>query len=328
MWKKVVSNGDIPTPRRRSTMVEYKDSIYIFGGYNDESCDKLFKFNPISSSWKEIKTKQRPPKRAGHVASIIKDNMIIQGGNAKNYGPPHDDVWVYNFPSNNWTKIPVKTQLKRQFHVSVVYQNHFLIQGGCDELSFYNDIYVLKDSEFYRLNVQGNVYPKKLVSHSAIVIYHSLYICGGVDDPQATRCENDLYEFNFLTNKWREIETFKKFSPRCNASVTLYQNKIILFGGYDHSHDELKDDFYIFDFEKKNWNQVDFEERPTKRTKHCMVRNEDSIFIYSGFGKNGRICEDLSDFYSYDLGLIDLKKNMKKGLSKSIYSDILFVYKS
>lgn len=326
MWKKIDTIGQVPTPRRRSTMCQYNNHIYVFGGYHETSCGELFEFNLLTKTWKKIITKDGPKQRAGHVASIIGDYMYIQGGNERSFGPPFDDVWKYNMLTNQWTEIPVKNKLKRQFHISGAYQNYFFIQGGCDDLNFYNEIHVLKDSEFFTVPVQGDFYPKKLVSHSSIVRFHSLFICGGIEDPRATRCENNLYEFNFLFYKWREIQTFSKFSPRCNATMSIIQNKIILFGGYSHNYDQLQNDFYLFDFERNHWSELNFDEKPTKRTKHCMVNTEDSLVIFSGFGQDGNYFGDLNDMYSLDLGLIDLKKNIFKSIEKCIYNDILFEY--
>ena len=73
---------DWPFQRYGHTVAAHGDSIYLFGGRNDEApCNTLYRFCTKSYSWSRPRVSGAvPAERDGHSACIIGDHMYIFGG--------------------------------------------------------------------------------------------------------------------------------------------------------------------------------------------------------------------------------------------------------
>ena len=64
-------------------------------------------FDIASQTWELIVPKgPKPSARYLHTAVLVKDSMVVFGGNDKNNG----DVWSFNFSNRRWTQLS-KVQL-------------------------------------------------------------------------------------------------------------------------------------------------------------------------------------------------------------------------
>lgn len=75
-------SGAQPCPRAGHSCVAYNDSIFVFGG-KDEDNNKLsdfWEFNLITAKWTQIPNNDQVKPRSGHTAVIYKEFMVIFGG--------------------------------------------------------------------------------------------------------------------------------------------------------------------------------------------------------------------------------------------------------
>lgn len=95
----IITKGTKPLPRGSASMIRYDDKFLLFGGYcpstyrhaHNYASDRyqfyndLFSFDPITSTWTEIKTTNSkiPEERASHSAIKQGQYMIIFGGISK-----------------------------------------------------------------------------------------------------------------------------------------------------------------------------------------------------------------------------------------------------
>ncbi|KAH9500096.1 hypothetical protein Btru_076593 [Bulinus truncatus] len=93
-----------PSGRREHSAVIYKNCMYIYGGYldNSGSSDEFWLFNIADEIWQQIPHIQ-PGKRHGHVAIVALNKMWLHGGMKDLV--PFADLWVYNFNLCSWTKV-------------------------------------------------------------------------------------------------------------------------------------------------------------------------------------------------------------------------------
>lgn len=104
-----------PCGRRSHSAVVYKDEIYIIGGFNGSKLKHLndvFKYNPVTSVWTEMKVQGKPPcPRRRHCSVLVEDILYLFGGSSpKNdtdnrsfysegfiYLKEHSDLYVLDF---------------------------------------------------------------------------------------------------------------------------------------------------------------------------------------------------------------------------------------
>ncbi|KAL0486018.1 actin-fragmin kinase [Acrasis kona] len=148
-WSHVAQNNPIKG-RAQHSMVAYKENLYLFGGSDDELLyDELFTFNPSTSTWSPIEKNSQdatwPSPRDNHSAVVINDCMYVFGGTDNETSL--DELWKYEFSTNEWTKLTAKGPTRRAGHAAVSNQDYMFIYGGCDEgningAKYYNETWV------------------------------------------------------------------------------------------------------------------------------------------------------------------------------------------
>ncbi|OMJ69664.1 hypothetical protein SteCoe_32538 [Stentor coeruleus] len=112
-WKQAQTSKG-PEGRSNHSAVIYKDHMYVFGGTNEEG-EKLsdfWKLDLRTYHWEEVKGKGDVPSgRSGHSAAIFKDVMIVFGG-MKDITKETNDMYSYNFESQEWVMFQFEHQIK------------------------------------------------------------------------------------------------------------------------------------------------------------------------------------------------------------------------
>lgn len=160
-WDRPISMGNYPSPKANATLVCYKNSLILFGGYRHPTTfppyqtwrlfDELHSYNVVENRWISISAQDgtTPPAVTGHSASIHNDAMIVFGGFSQDEhnGTSKNDLWSFDFKSLQWTRKET-CQLKPaprygQFQIALS-DNHCLIMGGCGgPNNLYNDAWLL-----------------------------------------------------------------------------------------------------------------------------------------------------------------------------------------
>lgn len=100
-----------------------------------------------------------------------------------------------------------------------------------------------------------------------------------------TTPNNDNNNSNETRNNSNEQQT--KLSPcgRRSHSAVVYNNKMIIFGGFQENIHKHFNDMYIFDPDRNEWKVLHTKGTvPSQRRRHCCVIVNDQMFIFGGTG--------------------------------------------
>jgi len=93
-----------PSPRAGHSATFHNDSMYIFGGKDDENqkLNDLWRFDMVQLSWTKIVTEGHcPPPRAGHSAVVYEGKIMIFGGIFE-VTKEMNDCHLYDIQKNSW----------------------------------------------------------------------------------------------------------------------------------------------------------------------------------------------------------------------------------
>ncbi|GEQ67562.1 hypothetical protein JCM33374_g1227 [Metschnikowia sp. JCM 33374] len=276
--------------------------------------------------WKRHKVFDSPFPRYRHASSSVpsdKNEIFLMGGLKE--GSVFGDTWKL-MPQLSPTgkeitaivaqrvEVPhSNTPPARVGHASVLCGNAYIIYGG-DTVE--TDSEGFPDDNFYMCNINNCKYtvplhilnkPKGRYGHSLGVVSSSsssskLYLFGGQLENTAY---NDLYCFELTSFKspnagWELVEPRDsvKPPPLTNHSMSIYKNKIYVFGGV-YNNQTASNDVWCFDSKSSKWSQV-----PTSGTvpppvnEHSACVISGTLYIYGGNNFGGVIYDDL---YCLDL---------------------------
>lgn len=142
-WKLLNVSGKKPPERSSHTAVVYKESMYVFGGFDEGDLGDFYEFDLKKYEWKEIHARGKQPcERCVHTAVVYKDSMYVFGGeNDVFYSDKMCDLYEYNFVQNLWTKIKDSGDIPRgrSAHAAVVIGDYMFVFGGEQGIEYCND---------------------------------------------------------------------------------------------------------------------------------------------------------------------------------------------
>jgi N-acetylneuraminic acid mutarotase len=138
----IIKRGDIPETRDEHTALIYEGSMVIFGGFvNGERTNDIYRYYFNDNRWEMVQSHSplKPPKRAGHSAIILGDNMYIYGGKDEDYNKL-GDIWSFSFGTYLWQEIKQADEygfapLPRSGHSACIYKDCMVIFGGIYEVT-------------------------------------------------------------------------------------------------------------------------------------------------------------------------------------------------
>lgn len=154
-WIRPLAVGTYPTPKACASLVAYKDTLILFGGWSHPTpyplhqaarfFNQLHIYCPLVSRWSQVMPSNSPPGKAGHGSSIIGDAMIVFGGSYQLISC--NEVWALDLLYMNWTLKDIQgvKPYARYGHSQLVLDDkHILILGGCGGSNMqFNDAWML-----------------------------------------------------------------------------------------------------------------------------------------------------------------------------------------
>lgn len=141
-WVRPITMGNYPSPKACATMLYYKESLILFGGWSHPSPYPLHQqwklFNELhvysieSNKWTAINTLETPPPTSAHSATIHNNLMVVFGGVSNGYSS--NDVWCLNLDTYCWHKQATsnfKPQPRYGQSQIELGEKHLLVLGGC-----------------------------------------------------------------------------------------------------------------------------------------------------------------------------------------------------
>lgn len=278
-----------------------------------------------TTPWNRFKLLDSPFPRYRHAASLIssdKNEIFLMGGLKE--GSVFGDTWkispdigagntIKGFTAQHLEVVNNNNPPARVGHSSVLCGNAYIIYGGDTVDTDYNGY---PDDNFYMFNVNNYKYtiplhvlgkPRGRYGHLIAVVSSSatssrLYLFGGQLENDVF---NDLYYFELTSFKlprarWELVQPLNNFKPPpvTNHSMSIYKNKIYIFGGV-YNNEKVCNDLWCFDTLINKWEQVATTgDVPLPVNEHSAVIVGDRLYIYGGNDFSGAIYDTL---YSLDL---------------------------
>lgn len=156
---RVVTTGNYPTPKSHATMVVWRDSLVLFGGWTSPCIyplhqqgilfDELHIYNSTQNTWKQLYFWNPPPATAGHSATLHGDIMVCFGGLQKrsDTSSSTNDIYCLDLMNSTWFKPPfsqVAPSPRYGHSQTKIDDRHLLIMSGCGGYNnLHNDVWLL-----------------------------------------------------------------------------------------------------------------------------------------------------------------------------------------
>ncbi|XP_012278324.1 F-box only protein 42 [Orussus abietinus] len=141
-WVRPMTMGSYPSPKACATMLYYKKSFILFGGWSHPSpypvhqqwrlFNELHVYSIESNRWNAIDAFESPPPTSAHSATIHRNLMVVFGGVSDGY--ISNEVWCLNLDTYCWHRQTTSYfQPQPRYGQSQIEldENHLLILGGC-----------------------------------------------------------------------------------------------------------------------------------------------------------------------------------------------------
>ncbi|NMH87916.1 Kelch repeat-containing protein [Flavivirga algicola] len=128
---------DAPRARDHFQAVESDNKIYVLAGRLSKAPSATFKETIAEVDVYDIKKniwvtleKEIPTQRAGNIALLYKDDVLVIGGESASQTKAHNDVEGLNTKNHTWITYPSLLQ-GRHGTGAVLFNNHIYIASGC-----------------------------------------------------------------------------------------------------------------------------------------------------------------------------------------------------
>ncbi|CUM51689.1 unnamed protein product [Debaryomyces fabryi] len=291
-----------------------------------------------TTPWKRHKLVNSPFPRYRHSAAAVasdKNEIFLMGGLKE--GSVFGDTWkitpqgltlddeITGYEASNIEVVNLNNPPARVGHSSVLCGNAYIIYGGDTVDTDFNGF---PDNNFYLFNINNSKYtipshvlnkPNGRYGHTiGVISLHNtsskLFLFGGQLENDVF---NDLYFFELNTFKspkarWELIEPLNNFKPPplTNHSLSVYKNKIYVFGGV-YNNEKISNDLWCFDALISKWIQVTTTGNvPPPVNEHASCIVNDKLFVYGGNDFSGIIYNSL---YVLDLHTLVWSKLIELG---------------
>ena len=215
----MVSTENSPSPRSDAAMVydQRNDVVILSDGYcrDDSSPQDTWVFDFDSIDWTRMDPEDSPLPQYGHhmVYDTRNRRVVMYGGH---WSTPEtgshgysDGVWVYDYPTDSWTKVDEATSLPSRYWHQMAYDedrgNLVVFSGSMGDDSRSDDTWILDTEALTWERLQAEEKPEAR-ANSAMVYdsaHEKIILFGGmmsVDDPLL----DDLWILDPVEGTWEE----------------------------------------------------------------------------------------------------------------------------
>jgi len=240
--------------RTEHTAIVYKDSMYVFGGYNGAAYENaVVCYNFKAKVWTTLEVKGiTPSARSAHTAVLFNDKMYVFGGwNGQNC---MNDLHELDLQTNTWSQITPNGDIPcaRCSHGSVV------MEDGA----------------------------------SGVMYIFGGYCTERAQEPPNKGYLNDLYEFHFDTMTWKRSNVWGQIpSPRSRFRLVYHRDFIYLFAGWNSlSH---FNNLFQYATKTGRWTEIQTNFETEGIGQFSMVVCNDLLYVFSGFSPSVGIRSNL-----------------------------------
>ncbi|KAG2374913.1 hypothetical protein C9374_010287 [Naegleria lovaniensis] len=238
--RKKIPDNQNPPKRKGHTLTEWKNKLYLFGGYQGFHSNDLWILD--ANKWKKVEVQGvLPHKRSSHSAVIYKNHLVIFGGDKGN--ELLNDIWILDLAKEaedmRWKKIVSKnTPPKPRYAHNAVIMNEKMILFGGYGGEYLNDMFEFDFKTLMWSQIHTFLSPPARCHFSLVAFSENnnlpniLVMYGGSNGESL----NDVWVFdgNWICiqkpkdTSWLNNETP---SPRSkHAAVKISSNTMIVYG--------------------------------------------------------------------------------------------------
>jgi len=286
------------------------NTYYIFGGKAQDIGAESgpFKYNLESQSWHLTFPRRFADARYEHSAIIKDGTLVIFGGRYDNryINKIFNSLWTYNENPAEWQLVNNNGPFLHghtAFYDKKI--NSMIVFGGCEgDAKFYNDLwkYSFDNNTWTKIEVSGQR-PAPRCAHSAVTHTDKEVIIFGGYGP-GDKYYNDMWKLHYDENNnfhWENVEykSTERPSPRYAQSSTLYENNILVFGGWDPQ--KTLNDFWAYDIINSKWSQVSIDGKvPERRAGHATALSQNGdILFFGGYNSESPTRNFLCDLFVF-----------------------------
>eukprot|EP00002_Diphylleia_rotans_P017599 TRINITY_DN3414_c0_g1_i10.p1 TRINITY_DN3414_c0_g1~~TRINITY_DN3414_c0_g1_i10.p1 ORF type:complete len:1436 (+),score=244.45 TRINITY_DN3414_c0_g1_i10:118-4425(+) len=295
-WNKISPESRWPISRYGHSCFSWSGYYYVYGGYSYPSQTDMWQYDPGLNVWSEIRSNNSAPQSSLCLGQIYGDVFYLF--EAKRVSSYYSTIvlWSYDLVGNSWKKeadYPGSEFLDR---VNLaLWKNKIISFGGYD--SWYDDTNTLKvisldtkamimDKDYYRVETDVPFPISKLSARSNSftfatkekVIVFGGYVFNGL---------NDVWVLDPVSFEWTDSSLSRYPIPRYDArTVAVSDDQFAMFGGwiYLHYDEQLINDLWIYDANKKKWIRL-WQESPCRETEVSCMPIVDSPAVGAFDGK-------------------------------------------
>nr|XP_038036453.1 uncharacterized protein LOC101796284 isoform X2 [Anas platyrhynchos] len=157
-WLPVAAKGRMPMLTYHSATI-YRKELFVFGGTSHKTASQavgpcsnvLYVFNPEHEIWYQpISEGEKPLPRFGHSATLLKNKLLIFGGQRTSLY--FSDMHILDLGFMEYTPVPfiAGQPSARCFHAALAVSDcKVLISGGCNARGALQDAFVFRLDPFY-----------------------------------------------------------------------------------------------------------------------------------------------------------------------------------
>jgi len=291
-WRRVKTQkkDDEPYMRYGHAVVTHSHHIYLWGGRNDTqgSCNKMWRFDGRSHSWKLIETSgDEPSGRDGHSMTVWKNKIVIFAGYDSDSECYSNETHYFDIATAQWSKI-IPTQgipaRWRDFHTAAEIDDRLYIFGGradifghlqsnqdyyCNQVKYLD----LKTESWHDVPKHPHEPPGRR-SHACFVYDNKMFIFGGFN-AREMKHYNDMWCFEPTTNKWTQLDGYGyRPSARRRHTAVCIGSRVYISGGTSPVSDDLGGEFEMASKEEnlQDHDQTIIVELEPKLNTLCMIK--------------------------------------------------------
>ena len=267
-WRKL--SGIISPEGRSQHRMAYNTltgKILLFGGNSLTALAQFndtWEFDPLTNQWTELHPTTAPSARAAHTMYYDSEfNEVILYAGAINFSTVSNEMWAYNFSTNNWYQLHPSGGPGAGYGHSFAYDEANKV--GVFFGGRFTDGHLINDVWFF--NRSSITWTKKYPIVKPMERYHlgmtfnpideTFIVFGGDNENLPNRAMDDTWIYNPRTNTWAEVQSTLNPPARCKHKMVFDQhhNKAILFGGIGESFSVNYNDLWIFGPITMSWSQ-------------------------------------------------------------------------
>lgn len=278
-WVKLSTNSPAMSSENAMAYDIHNRMIINYGGRSGFPDFKWIKetwvFDYKMNLWTNMKPLNSPPWRSSHVMiyDSLRHRTLLFGGN--NFSNAFNDLWQYNYQSNNWTQITtLNTPEPRQMHGMVYIPDHDVIimfggrksNGGA---SF---------SDTWELNCKTMNWKKTSSKRTPPISDHINVVYDESSRKVILYVNFETWAYDIATEKWTKLSILN--TPDSGHSNFVYNTALkqsILFGDSKSSEGMHT---WAFDYAKKSWTNITSESFPKiDFNEHNLIEQASMIYM-------------------------------------------------